>query len=596
MIILYESTETAFTTNGLGYLPDTASCIVTEERNGEFELEMEYPITGKRYSELELRRILFAKPNPYAEPQPFRIYSMSKPISGMVTINAEHISYDLSGYPVSPFTSYSASSAMTLLKSKSVVTHPFTFWTDKSTSATMEVTEPSSARSLLGGDDGSILDTYGGEYEFDKFKVKLHNNRGEDRGVTIRYGKNLTDLKQEENCSSVYTGAYPYWYSDEDGLVEATGKIVNAEGTYNFQRIMILDCSSLFDEKPTAAQLKTAAEQYMSENKVGVPTVSLDVSFVSLANTEEYKDIALLETVYLCDTVTVEFPELGVSATAKCIKTVYDVLTDKYNSIELGETKSNLASTIASQSKAIEAAPTKSFLEQAIDSATQLITGGLGGYVVIHSSSGDDAHPDEILIMDKPDISTATKVWRWNKSGFGYSSTGYNGPYKTAITMNGAIVADFITTGTMQGNIVKAGTISSQDGSSYWDLDGSFANFVGTFMSRSSSSGGYYIKIANGQIVGGYNNTQYGSIDYSANVTNIDTGVVRKGINIISPAYRVMSEEVATRNTTDNSQTAWIGATGTLPIVTNITSNGDGSISWTYGNYKFENGLLVTGL
>lgn len=594
VIILYEATETSFTTNGLGYLPDASSCTVTEERNGEFELEMVYPITGKRYSEITLRRIILAKPNPYAEPQPFRIYSMSKPISGLVTINAEHISYDLSGYPVSTFTATSASSAMTLLKSKSAVTHPFTFWTDKTTSAKMEVTAPSSIRSLLGGDEGSILDTYGGEYEFDKFTVKLHANRGKGRGVSIRYGKNLTDLTQEENCSNVYTGAYPYWYSEEDGLVEATGKIVNAEGTYSFTRILVLDFSSAFDKKPTAAQLKTAAEQYMSENKVGIPTVSLDVSFASLANTEEYKDIALLETVYLCDTVNVEFPELGVSATAKCIKTEYDVLTNKYSSIELGEAKSNLASTVAEQSKAIEAVPTKSFLEQAIDTATQLITGGLGGYVVIHSSTNDSKHPDEILIMNSPDISKATKVWRWNQNGFGYSSTGYNGPYKTAITMNGAIVADFITAGTMQGNIIKAGTISANDGDSYWDLDGDFAKFIGIF--RSESTGGYYIQISNGAIEGGYNGTKYGYIDYSAKIKNLATGVVRNGINIISGAYRIMSEEVATKSTTDNSQTALIGATGTVPIVTSITSNGDGSISWTYADYQFENGLLVTSL
>lgn len=458
MIVLFESVSTEFITNGLGALPDAISCVVTEERNGEYELEMEYPITGKRYSDLLLRRIIVAKSNPYSDAQPFRIYSISKPINGVVTINAEHISYDLSGIPVSPFSSDSVVSALVKMKEASTVPCPFAFWTDKTTKATIEVTKPSSIRSLLGGVKGSILDVYGGEYEFDKYTVKLHNSRGTNRGVTIRYGKNLTDLKQEENCSVVYTGVYPFWYSEQDGLMTLNEKIIEADGNYNFTRIYPLDLSQEWQEKPTENQLKERAKSYMVKNRIGVPKVSLDVSFVQLAQSEEYNDIAILENVYLCDTVNVEFPELGVSATAKCNKTVFNVLTNKYEKIELGDAKSNLVSTISEQSKDISNVPTKNFMEQAIENATQMITGGLGGYVVMHSSTGGK-HPDEILIMDTDNINKATKVWRWNKGGLGYSGTGYMGPYATAITADGRIVADFITAGEFDGAIIKAGTI-----------------------------------------------------------------------------------------------------------------------------------------
>ena len=230
MITLHESTETSFTTNGLGTLSDAITCEVTEERNGEFELEIEYPVTGIRYKELQLRRIIMAKPNPYSDPQPFRIYAITKPINGIVTINAEHISYDMSGYPVSAFAADTVQNAFINMKSASAVDCPFSFSTDKTTTANMTVLKPSSMRSLLGGVDGSILDVYGGEYEFDKFNVKLWNKRGADRGVSIRYGKNLTDLKQEENCSSVYTGVYPFWYSEQEGLVQLDEKIVKAYG------------------------------------------------------------------------------------------------------------------------------------------------------------------------------------------------------------------------------------------------------------------------------------------------------------------------------------------------------------------------------
>ena len=313
-------------------------------------------------------------------------------------------------------------------------------------------------RSLLGGVDGSILDVYGGEYEFDKFNVKLWNKRGADRGVSIRYGKNLTDLKQEENCSSVYTGVYPFWYSEQEGLVQLNEKIVKASGTYNFTRIYPLDLSQEWQEKPNQEQLRARANSYMKANNIGVPAVSLTVSFVQLSQSTEYAKYALLEDVHLCDTVSVEFPELNVSATAKCIKTIYDAISNKYVSIELGESRTNLASTISDQKQAISDTITKTFMQQAIENATQLISGGLGGYVIMHSSTGGK-YPDEILIMDTDDIATAKKVWRWNKGGLGYSSTGYNGPFALAMTQDGQIVADFVKTGTMSANRINGGTL-----------------------------------------------------------------------------------------------------------------------------------------
>ena len=148
MITLHESTEMSFTTNGLGALSDAITCEVTEERNGEFELEMEYPVTGIRYKELQLRRIIMAKPNPYSDPQPFRIYAITKPINGIVTINAEHISYDMSGYPVSAFAADTVQNAFINMKSASAVDCPFSFSTDKITTANMTVLKPSSMRSL----------------------------------------------------------------------------------------------------------------------------------------------------------------------------------------------------------------------------------------------------------------------------------------------------------------------------------------------------------------------------------------------------------------------------------------------------------------
>lgn len=472
MILLYPSTEQDFDTNGLGALSDCISCQVTEERNGAYELQMEYPIDGIHYNEIAQRGILFAKPTPYEDPQPFRVYRITKPLNGRVTVYAQHLSYDLSGVPVSAFTANSVTGAFSNFKTKAAVENPFTFWTDKTTQAAFSVDAPSSIRSLLGGSQGSILDVYGGEYEFDRWTVRLWNQRGQDSGVTIRYGKNLTDLQQDENISNVATGVYPYWKSaGEDAiLVELPEKIVNAPGTYNFTRVVPLDLSAQFDEQPTVGQLRARAQKYVEDNNIGIPTVSLTVSFHPLDQTEEYKDLALLERVNLCDTVTVEYPELGVSAKAKCVKTVYDVLKDRYISIELGDARTNIADTILSQEEEIKKAPTVSFVQQTINNATSLITGNKGGYVVLRDTN-NDGEPDEILIMNTPDVATATKVWRWNNAGLGYSSKGYNGPYATAITQDGAIVANFITAGIFNGNLIKTGRIESKDGTVYFDLD-----------------------------------------------------------------------------------------------------------------------------
>lgn len=472
LIVLYEHNEEAFTSNGLGALPDAASCTVTEERNGEYEVEMEYPLSGRHFRDIEKRRILFVKPNPYDAPQPFRIYSITKPINGIVTVHAAHISYDTSGSIVRlfPADAGSALAAMSYLKNYSVPPTPFSFFTNVGKAGTMSVPKPSSIRSLLGGSDGSILDTFGGEYLFDKWNISLLTSRGEDRGVSIRYGKNMTDLSQEENDTDFYTGVYPFWYSEsEDGglvTISANNGIVNATGTYDFVKILPLDLSSedfskettdsegyiVTIEKPTEDELIAAAKKYISDNKIGVPKVSLDVSFVMLAQTEEYKDFARLETVKLCDTVTVEFEKLGVRTTAKCVKTVYNVLTGKYDSIELGEPKSSLTGTVSNQGTLIEEASDKSYMERAIQNATDLIMSGkLGGYVTVTRN--------EIYIADNKDLNKSVKVWRWNSGGLGYSANGKDGPFGLAMTQDGTIVADYIKSGNLDCGVLNVSNI-----------------------------------------------------------------------------------------------------------------------------------------
>lgn len=336
--ILYDETETTFTSNGIGILTDAISCTVTQERNGSYELEMEYPMQGIHYDKLALQQIILAKPDEMSRNQPFRIYEISRPMSGVVTVYARHIAYGLMGIVVSPFASASAAGAMQGLTDNAAVDCPYVFSTDKTTEATMTVDTPTAIWSLLGGSEGGILDVYGGEYEFDRYNVTLHKERGENRGVVIRYGKNLTDLKQEQSCANVYTGVYPYWKSTDGALVQLTEKVLYAEGTYPVTRILPLDFSSEWQEAPTEEQLRTRAQKYITANQIGVPTVSLTIEFTQTGQ---------FDKIGLCDTLTVYFDKLGVSSTAKCTKTKYDVLRERYDSIDIGYVKQTYTKIMA---------------------------------------------------------------------------------------------------------------------------------------------------------------------------------------------------------------------------------------------------------
>lgn len=339
MILLYESSETLFETNGIGALSDAVSCIVTEERNGAYELEMRYPITGVHYSDIQYRNILMAKPNPFDDAQPFRIYRITRPINGIVTVYAQHITYDLNGIPVKPFHTYTIEGTLSALSTNAAINNIFTYSTDKEAGMQGEVETdvPLSARYILGGMEGSVLQTYRGEYYYNRFNVALLTNRGQNRGVVLRYGKNIVNLEQDEDYSELYTGVAPYW-KGEDTTVYLPETVLFVQGSYDFERILSLDMTEAFDTAPTADQLRTAAQSYIDNNNIGVPTASISISYAMDSD---------IESVHLCDTVQAVYTRLGVQASAKCVKTVYDELLGRYREITLGSIRSNLADSYA---------------------------------------------------------------------------------------------------------------------------------------------------------------------------------------------------------------------------------------------------------
>ena len=478
--ILYAPDESNFDHGGIGALFETTSCVVEEERNGAFEIEFKYPVDGHLYKYIEEGCIVKAKPNDTAEPQLFSIYRSTKPINGIVTFYGEHISYELSGNPVESVEVENAiaQDAIGRVLAAALLPHKYTAQSDITTPNSTSIAR-ASVRAALGGVSGSILSVWGGEYEFDNFKIKLHSSRGTKTGIKIAYGKNLTDLQQEKNISEVYVGVYPYakytpqaaenaTEQPEEVVVSLSEKIIWSPhaAAHARKRVCIKDFSDRFNgaNEITEEQLREVVEAWVETSGFDVPAVSITVSFVHLWHSPEYAQYALLERVNLCDRVSVEFSKLGVSATAKVIKTKYDVLNEKYLSITLGSAKANFADTVNQTSAAIEqtkqeikqsAAALGVDIKKAVDEATQAITGQSGGYVVLNPPK----NPQEILIMDAPTIAAAKNIWRWNSGGFGHSKNGYNGPFGTAITQDGAIVADFITAGTLRAIEIAACTI-----------------------------------------------------------------------------------------------------------------------------------------
>lgn len=440
--ILFDKNATQFNTNGLGTL-EFISCIVTEERNGQYELEAEIAESVLHASEIAMDSIILAKPSDKDTLQPFRVYKIEKSISGRYTISAQHISYQLNYIPTMPFSvsisQNACNQALQGLKTNAAQTCPFNFETDVTTLSSFAVESPIAIKSALGGTRGSILDRFGGEFEWDKYTVKLWKNRGRAvPTVSLRYGKNITDLTQEEYITNTITGVVPFW-KDTDGLVTVTltEKVVESQyaSAYPFKRTVPLDLSQSFENQPTEAQLRATAQAYVNQNGLGIPKVSIKVSFVALWQTEEYKDIAALEKVNLCDMVKVVFEDLGISTTAKVVKTVYDVLTERYNSIEIGTIRTSLADTITDTNGALETTLSKALW--ATKNATAWLTGS-NGYVM--AVKNPDGSWKELLFLDTNDASTAHNVLRVNENGIGFSSTGVAGPYTQAWTLDGKLV------------------------------------------------------------------------------------------------------------------------------------------------------------
>lgn len=349
--ILYESNETAFTSNGLGRLRDCISFNVTEERNGVYEADFEYPVSGAHYDDIRLGRIVCATHDDSGDIQPFDIVSYSKPIEGVVKFHAVHISYRQLYLTCYGSNINSISEAFQLFATAQP-SNPFSYDADFASSAFMAAadTTPRSVRQMIGGVEGSFLDAYGGEILWDRFSVHFLKQRGIKRDFSIRYGVNMLDFNDDTDYSGSYSSCIPFWHGQDSTGNEITviGSRVDYSGTsYNGRNDCVpLDLTEKFESQPTSAQLETMATSVMNSKQPNLPSQNIKVDFIRLQDMAGYEEFEDLLQCNLCDTVDVVFPDYSMQGSFKIVRTVYDSLSEKYTEMELGSLSTSLAEAL----------------------------------------------------------------------------------------------------------------------------------------------------------------------------------------------------------------------------------------------------------
>lgn len=433
------STLASSSTNGVGQI-NPISCVVTEELNGIYEAEFQVSTNDKYYPLLKQNGLVKIKVGDNSE-QIFRIYSISEPINFVVTCKCQHITYDLSKVTIKPFSATGASNCVTQLLAKVLGTYPFTMTTDISnTTSTFNLNIPRSWRECLGGYEGSLLDTFRGEYEYDNLTVKMLARRGADNGVKISYGKNLTDFEQEQNNENVYDAVYGYAIVDEV-TYEASGIYNKTSATT--PKVLNVDFSNKYDsgQIPTAAELLSYATTYATNNDIEIPRVNIKISFIPLWQTDEYKDILPLERVKLGDTVHVYFDKLGVTASSRVIKTVWNALTEKYDEIELGDARANL-NTVINEIVSEDVSTSHGFLESELESMSKLIVNGLGLHITRDTQG-------RIYLHNAEDLATSQYQYIITSSGFMLSED-YGQTWSSGWDISGNAILNSLSTITLK--------------------------------------------------------------------------------------------------------------------------------------------------
>ena len=355
--ILYNANETAFETYGLGEI-DATKAQVTRERNGNYTLYIEYPASGPLAGTFKNDMRIKSDAGLRTKNQTFFISRISKDSTGILKIYAKHISHLTEKMAIRNNTNATgtAQAALAIWALNALGGIRFDTWSDidLTSKTSWNIADFKTARDVLGGVSGSILDVWGGEYEFDNTVIRLHKQLGRKSPIVLEYGRNILRAEDDQDIEGAYTSVYPYaTYTPENqgtGEGGATSQQITVElpekhvdgpyiGLYNERRVLIVDFSSNFKDKevPTIDKLRRLAKEYAINNRLGLPKINTKIEYVDLSKTLDYKLTQILEEAELCDIVPVYYPQIGLtSEDAKLTTIVYDVLLEQNDSVEVG--------------------------------------------------------------------------------------------------------------------------------------------------------------------------------------------------------------------------------------------------------------------
>lgn len=329
-------TTAQFKSNGLGRLVDAISCKVEEEINGIYECTLEYPISGKRYNDIEEGMIIYALHDSEKKPQPFDIYKRSAPMNGIVTFYARHISYRLTQLILEPYEADTANNVFVYMPRhyiNNVPANTFTLNTEIDSTTPFVLDRPASVRHVLGGMEKSVLDLYGGEFIWDMFEVSHVLKRGQKRYIVLRYGKNLTDIRYEVDISQVANVVVPYWMSSDGQQRVMLDDVYVRNPDADLEKAIVLDVSSEYDTYPEEEDMIADAQKALA--KIMLPSQNLEINFAALWETDEYKKFAGLQNVLLGDEVKCVHADMGLDEWLRVKRVVYDSLMERYDTIQL---------------------------------------------------------------------------------------------------------------------------------------------------------------------------------------------------------------------------------------------------------------------
>lgn len=452
-MFIYESTETNFTNNGLGYLKDVLSANVNDKLNGDYSLTFEYPMNAKLNEYIVEGNYIKCK----VADGTYQVFMITNVVKTFDTlkVQAKHIFYKLlynfleDVFPQE----LNCQDFLNWILTHTQYQNEFTGYSNiTSTFKSARYVRKNPVEAILGSDDNTMVNIFGGEIKRDNFNIYFNNRIGNDDGVKLIFGKNITGININIDNTNCYTRIMPLGY---DALM-LPEKYIDSDliNNYPFPRIAIYKFEDVKYDSDDESAYHTLEEAYQAlrdkvqelyDNGIDKPRISISVDWLELSKTEQYKQYAALERVHLGDTIYANI--LGVDFTTKVIKTTYNPLNDTIEKFEIGSIQPSIATSMNNIVKALNNVDVGTILTEAQQNATSLITQAMGGYVYKTNS--------ELYIMDTDNPQTAEKVWRWNINGLGYSSTGINGPYGIAMTMDGSIVADYITTGTLNTNVIQ---------------------------------------------------------------------------------------------------------------------------------------------